>query len=341
MGHGQAIDELRSIVIAVPIVWLLPGFLLLAVGCCWLALHYARRRQLYDQPGERRSHRVATARGGGAGMVLALLLALAAGICWLPAWRPELGVFSLALLLVAGVGWWDDHRPLPALHRLLVHVVAGGLLAALVWRDGGGLWWSLAAFALTVGLINIWNFMDGINGLAASQAMLVALCMALWLPGDLALAAWLVALACLAFLPFNFPRARIFMGDVGSGALGLLMAALALLVVRKGEVEVPLLVLWPMSVFLVDAGFTLLTRVWRGDAWMQAHTEHLYQWYIKAGASHPAVSIGYALSTSMLVGGAWYLSAAPAAIVLPLSVTLWLAGGLIWHWRRAALRRTC
>lgn len=326
---------------AVPTVWLLPGFFLLAVGCCALALRYARARQLYDQPGERRSHRVATARGGGAGIVLALLLALTAGICWLPAWRLEMGVFSLALLLVAGVGWWDDHRPLPAMRRLLVHMLAGGLLAILVWRDGGGLWWSLAAFALTVSLINIWNFMDGINGLAASQAALVALCMGLWLPGGLAAAAWLVALACLAFLPFNFPHARIFMGDVGSGALGLLMAALAILVVRKGELEASLLVLWPMSVFLVDAGFTLLTRIWRGDAWMQAHTEHLYQWYIKAGASHAVVSAGYALVTSVLVGWGWFLSATPAATVLPLSVVLWLAGGLIWQWRRAALRRAC
>lgn len=327
--------------IPVPTVWLLPGFFLLAVGCCWLALHYARRRQLYDQPGERRSHRVATARGGGAGMVLSLLLALAAGMYWLPAWRWDIGVFSLALLLVAGVGWWDDHRPLPALQRLLVHIIAGGLLAALVWRDGGGLWWSLAAFALTVGLINIWNFMDGINGLAASQAALVALCMGLWLPGGLALSAWLVALACLAFLPFNFPRARIFMGDVGSGALGLLMAALAIVVVRRGSVASPLLVLWPMSLFLVDAGFTLLTRVWRGDAWMQAHTEHLYQWYIKAGVGHPAVTIGYALITSLLVAGAWLASGMPSSIVLPLSVTLWVGGGLVWRWRRTALRGAC
>lgn len=316
------------------------AFFMLALLCCWLALQYARKRQLLDQPGERRSHQVATPRGGGAGVVAALLLAAGAAALMLPAWRVELLVSALALALVAGIGWWDDHRPLPAIHRLLVHMLAGVLLAGLVWRDGGGPLWSLLAFALTVGLINIWNFMDGINGLAVSQAALVAMFMAIWLPADLAPAAWLVALACLAFLPFNFPRARIFLGDVGSGALGLLMALLAILVVRRGQGVAPIMVLWPMSVFLVDAGFTLLVRICRGDRWMQAHTEHLYQWYIKCGAGHAAVTLGYGLVT--LVCGVLALkgSGMDTAWTLLLSVLLWSLAGMIWGWRRSMLIAT-
>ncbi len=317
--------------------WILLVFFVCALGCCWLALHYARRFQLVDHPGERRSHRVATPRGGGAGIVASLLLATLIGALVLPAWRLELLVFGLALVLVAGIGWWDDHRPLPALTRLLVHMLAGGLLAALVWRDGAGLVWSLAAFALTVGLINIWNFMDGINGLAVSQAGLVALVMGYWLPGGLASSAWLVALACLAFLPFNFPRARIFLGDVGSGALGLLMACLTILVVRRSENVQPLVALWPMSVFLIDAGFTLLTRICRGDRWMQAHAEHLYQWYIKSGATHAAVTLSYGLITLLLMAAAMLMAGESLGRAVVASLLLWGAGVLIWKWRRSAL----
>lgn len=312
-------------------------FFMLALLCCWLALLYARKRQLLDQPGERRSHQVATPRGGGAGVVAVLLLASGVVAVMAPAWRVELLVSALALALVAGIGWWDDHRPLPAIQRLLVHMLAGALLAGLVWRDGGGLAWSLLAFALTVGLINIWNFMDGINGLAVSQAALVAVFMGVWLPADLAPAAWLVALACLAFLPFNFPRARIFLGDVGSGALGLLMAVLAILVVRRGQEVAPIVVLWPMTVFLVDAGFTLLVRICRGDSWMQAHTEHLYQWHIKRGSSHAAVTLGYGLVTSMFGVLALKSSGMDTAWTLLLSVLMWSLAGMIWGWRRSML----
>ena len=319
--------------------WILLGFFLVAVLGCWLALQYARGRQLVDQPGERRSHQVATPRGGGAGIVAALLLACVGAALWLPGARLELLVFALALILVAGIGWWDDHRPLPALGRLMVHGLAAALLAALVWRDGGGLFWSLAAFAVTVGLINIWNFMDGINGLAVSQAALVAAVLALWLPGGLALTGWLVAVACLAFLPFNFPLARIFLGDVGSGALGLLIAALAILVVRTAPAVEPVIVLWPMTVFLVDAGFTLLTRICRGDRWMQAHTEHLYQWYIKSGASHTQVTLAYALITLLLAVFSLCLSAVSMPWAWGLSLLLWMGGGLIWKLCRGRLTR--
>jgi UDP-N-acetylmuramyl pentapeptide phosphotransferase/UDP-N-acetylglucosamine-1-phosphate transferase len=317
--------------------WSLLFFFMLAGLCCWLALQYARRRQLLDQPGERRSHQVATPRGGGAGVVLALLLACAAASLMLPDWRMELLVSGLALVLVGGIGWWDDHRPLPALTRLLVHMIAAALLALLVWRDGGGLGWSLLAFCLTVGLINIWNFMDGINGLAVSQAALVAIFFGFLLPSGLSMLAWLVALACLAFLPFNFPRARIFLGDVGSGALGLLMALLAILVVRRGELREPLLVLWPMSVFLVDAGFTLLVRICRGDRWMQAHTEHLYQWCIKRGAGHTAVTLAYALASIGCGLLAMAQAGAGMSWALIMSAVLWIVLGTVWIWCRSRL----
>ncbi len=255
----------------------------------WGARHYALRRNLMDQPGERRSHGVATPRGGGIAIVLTLLLAAAAGAVLWPGARWPLAVVSLGLVLVAGIGWWDDHRPLPALRRLVVHVVAAALVAALVWQASGNPWQALLALLFTTSLINIWNFMDGINGIATTQAVLAGVAFALVLPGPLALAGWVLAAACLGFLPFNYPKGRIFMGDVGSGALGYAIAALLCLASVETDISW-LLLLVPLTAFLVDAGFTLLSRMLSGQNWMEPHTQHLYQRAVKRGAGHTSVT---------------------------------------------------
>lgn len=273
-----------------PSWWIgLPAVLAVAAALTWCARHYALRRNLLDQPGERRSHGVATPRGGGIAIVVTLLLAALAGAVAWPLARLPLGVFALGLALVAGIGWWDDHRPLPAVRRLLVHVVAAAMLGGLVWQATGNPWQAALAVLFTTSLINIWNFMDGINGIATSQAILAGVAFALVLPGPLALAGVVLALACLGFLPFNFPRARIFMGDVGSGALGYAVAALVCLASVSTTVSW-LLLLVPLTAFLVDAGFTLLTRMLSGQRWMEPHTQHLYQKAVKGGATHTSVT---------------------------------------------------
>ncbi|AWH21231.1 glycosyltransferase family 4 protein [Stenotrophomonas sp. S48] len=273
--------------------WLVMGALLglalLSAGLTWAARGYALRRQLLDQPGERRSHSVATPRGGGIAIVISLLVAAGAAM-W--AWPDAAGsvlVASLGLVLVAGIGWWDDHRPLPAVRRLCVHVVAAALLAGLVKLHGGS--WLLAALVLffTTSLINIWNFMDGINGIASSQAVIAALGLAPVLPWPYSLAAIALGLACLGFLPFNFPKAKIFMGDVGSGALGYAVSVVLAIASLKTNIQWMLLLV-PISPFLVDAGFTLLARMLSGQRWMEPHTQHVYQRAVQAGASHAQVT---------------------------------------------------
>jgi len=158
------------------------GLALLSAALTWAARGYALRRQLMDQPGERRSHSVATPRGGGIAIVISLLVAAVAAMWAWPVAIPSLLVASLGLVLVAGIGWWDDHRPLPALRRLLVHFIAAGLLAALVKVHGGSWLLALLVLVFTASLINIWNFMDGINGIASSQAVVAALGFAVVLP---------------------------------------------------------------------------------------------------------------------------------------------------------------
>lgn len=252
------------------------GLAALAAVLTWLTRVYALRRGLMDAPGERRSHSVATPRGGGIAIVVTVLL----GCVW-QAWNAEPGqgtpvvLFAVGLALVAGIGWLDDHRPLSARLRFSIHLIAAGLLAIALWRLGYAVWLVVAGFCLAASLINIWNFMDGINGLAASQAAIAAAGLALVLPAGWSLLAIALCGGCLGFLPFNFPRARIFLGDVGSGALGYALAALT--VVAATRTTVPILSLMPLTLFSVDAGFTLSRRVLSGEPWWQPHTTHAYQ----------------------------------------------------------------
>ena len=267
----------------------------------WASIAYARRYNLVDQPGQRRSHAQATPRGGGIGIVVAALLASAVSMAVAASRDFAVPALVLAILLVASVGWIDDHRGLGARPRLLAHGLAAIVLVGSAGAQSGLFMSGLSpteAALLVVALlavvwsINLHNFMDGIDGLLASQALFVLAVMAglAAASGQVPEAALtgLFAAATLGFLPFNFPRARVFMGDVGSGVLGLLVA-----VVVGWQ-----MLAWPValasgliacSAFVVDATATLLTRMLRGRRWYSAHREHLYQWLVRGGRSHAAV----------------------------------------------------
>lgn len=280
--------------------WMLLHFAVAAAGT-WLAIRYALRRNLLDQPGERRSHATATPRGGGIAIVVAVLL----GITWLAARQPEhvwpLASCALGLILVAGIGWVDDHVALPAWPRLLVQALAASMVAWAVHRTTAVIPDALFAFALVMVMVNVWNFMDGIDGLAASQAAIAAAGLAL-VPGA-GPWAWLAAglfAAIAGFLPFNFPRARVFLGDVGSGALGYLLALLILAAFISHRSQWPFLLL-PASVFLIDAGFTLAMRMLQRERWWEPHVRHAYQSWSRRLGSHVPVTMAYAVSSLLAV----------------------------------------
>ena len=280
--------------------WALLAFALALAGT-WLARHYALRRALLDHPGERRSHDRPTPRGGG----IAIVLAVSPVLAWLAARAPGQAAPWLLLgagwLAVAGIGWRDDHRHVPPGVRMAVHVLGAALLAVALVAMGAGTAQAATGFALAVVLVNVWNFMDGIDSLAASQALLAALAYAGFAGGgDTALLGVAVAAACAGFLPFNLPRARIFLGDVGSGALGYLLAVLAsLALLRTPWPQSPLLLL-PLLVFGVDASLTLARRILRGEPWWQAHAQHAYQhWARRAG--HGRVAAAYLAATCVAV----------------------------------------
>ncbi|WP_036148404.1 MraY family glycosyltransferase [Lysobacter antibioticus] len=294
----------------------------------WLARVYALHSRLIDEPGERRSHSVATPRGGGIAIVAAVLIATAALGIRFPSHAPLALAFGIGLLAIAGIGWVDDHRPLSPWLRLGVHAFAAALLAFAVWYVLGNVWLALAAFALAVGLTNVWNFMDGINGMAASQAALVALAL-VWLGGPvwswLALA---LLAACVGFLPFNFPRARIFMGDVGSGAIGYAVAALCVLAASGLGLRSGLLLL-PLAAFMVDSGLTLLRRVRRGERWWTPHTQHAYQvWARRIG--HTRVTLAYAVFTLLSVVCVRYVTEVRTGFILCMAAAWYMSGAFFW-----------
>jgi len=280
---------------------LLFACILSALITLW-ARRYALTRQLMDLPDDqRRSHQTPTPRGGGLGIVCVLLLTLTAfALCCDPPSRPPALLSAAGLVLVAGIGWWDDHRHIPALWRLTVHAIAALLLGAAV-HIAGGTWLVIAIVGISaLVLINVWNFMDGIDGIAASQAMIAATGYAL-LDAPGALLGWILAAALAGFLPFNFPKARIFLGDVGSGAIGYALALLVALNLLHPPLK-PELLLLPVSVFMTDASLTLLRRIARGEPWWQAHVQHAYQRWAKGAGSHIPVTLAYALGTTIATG---------------------------------------
>lgn len=257
------------------------------------------------------------------------------------------------VLIVAAVGWLDDHRSLGAGIRLCAHVLAVFvsllpiLLIDVATLSGNPVMpWVLAALALVciaaVWSINLHNFMDGIDGLLATQCAFVLGASVLLMAPAPTLAQLLGiagTAAVLGFLPFNFPRARVFLGDVGSGPLGLLVGTVAVL--AAGNARLPLaasLVL--ASAFVLDASLTLASRIVRGRRWYTRHREHLYQWLARSGRSHARVVAVYAL---------WNLLVAlPVAAAIPrvgagagwaLAGAVYAAGAATWIVAKRRLSR--
>jgi UDP-N-acetylmuramyl pentapeptide phosphotransferase/UDP-N-acetylglucosamine-1-phosphate transferase len=318
----------------------------------WLAIEYAKLAQMHDVPGARRRHVQVTVRGAGIGFV-AVIVAAWSGLGLAMGPGDPLGRWALCsalgIALVAAVSWIDDRRGLAVWPRLLTHAVAAGIVLFGAWPGLHTHYPLVVVLAVPVVLmlpaINFWNFIDGINGMAASQGVVVAAGLAAlaWLATDLP-AAWFGAIAAgavIGFVPFNFPRARGFMGDVGSASLGLIVVCLSLIPLRPGGPPLEAGVLLAAVVFL-DTGLTLLWRMVRRPPrrWYTAHREHLYQWLTRSGWSHTRSTLIYfafsagAASIVLLIGPQRPKHMLIAAIVF------YLLGAVLWRFARDfALRR--
>ena len=304
-----------------------------------------RRRAILDHPNERSSHNVATPRGAGLAVVgallagwLALALIYSGGGLWL-----ILGAGAA----LAAFSWLDDLRGLGVAPRLAVQAgaVAAGLFSlspdALVFQGTLPLVVDrLIAGLLWLWFINLYNFMDGIDGItgvetAAIAGGMVVLGAALGTTPILAGFALIALAAGAAFLPWNWHPARIFLGDVGSVPLGFLMGWLLLALAAGGQWAAALIL---PAYYLSDATLTLARRAARGEAVWRAHREHAYQRSVRGGRSHDA--------TVTLIGGANLglvgLAAAsvlwPGATLPTLGAAVVLTGALLWYLPRPMTR---
>ncbi|WP_225438344.1 MraY family glycosyltransferase [Candidatus Frankia nodulisporulans] len=261
-----------------------------------------RRLAAIDEVTARSSHRAPTVRGGGVAVVLGLFVGVLTAVLVAKHDGPNLLPFTAAATLFGLIGLAEDVGGVTAMRRLALHVAAAfvitamTVLAAVLGDPTPGL---AAVLAVTVcaplwitGFVNVFNFMDGINGISGMSAALaggtLAALGALRDAPAVSAGGILVAATALGFLPYNFPRARIFLGDVGSYTLG---AVIAVLTTQAVLVGVPLeAALAPSALYLADTSVTLLRRVRAGEPWHTAHRSHAYQRLTIAGWTHPQVT---------------------------------------------------
>ena len=299
---------------------LIASFLLTKV-----AYHLALKKNVFDIPNERSSHSIPTPRGGGLGIVLTFLPALLL-LRYLDAISNA--VFATLLgggALIALVGWMDDLKPLAARWRFVIHAIAAGW--SIYWIGGVttltfgqhsiqlGFLGDILTFFGILWMINLYNFMDGIDGLAAGETLSTGLAggflLLLWGGSNLAWVTILLAACCAGFLILNWPPAKIFMGDIGSGFIGY---CLAILWVASSQTNSATFWVWPilLSIFIADATFTLTFRIVRGEVWHQAHRTHAYQKLTQIGWSHLQVTSLVLFSNFFILFPlAWYVMKNP------------------------------
>jgi UDP-N-acetylmuramyl pentapeptide phosphotransferase/UDP-N-acetylglucosamine-1-phosphate transferase len=315
---------------------LLPLAVAIATGLlCWIAtgvlIPILRRRDVFDRPNERSSHRVATPRGGGIAVTGSVLLV------WLALYRAgsvTTGMIGVAVGagVLAVVSWVDDLRGLSPGVRLLAQFVAVaiGILVLPETHNPLGAWLGPALYFAGVGLIWIWwinlfNFMDGIDGLAASEAAAIG-------GGSLAfasvgngidppaalLAAGLIG-ASIGFLAWNWAPARIFLGDVGSVPLGYLSGVLLLGLAARGHWKIALIL--PLY-FLADATITVFRRLVHGERIWQAHRQHFYQRAVRDGLDHAAVVKRVIAADLLLIGCGWASENGGGTVALGVAIVI-------------------
>lgn len=277
---------------------------MLSWALTWLVLRYALAKNIMDHPNLRSSHLVPTPRGGGVAFVAAFLITVP--------FVAHLGFVtlagSLALmgagLFLAVLGFLDDHGHIEAHWRLLGHFSACAL--AVFWLGGMPsvrffVWdlpvnWLADLFAVfyLVWMLNLYNFMDGIDGIAGVEAVSVCLGIAClyWLSGipGLMILPLLLAAAVIGFLCWNFPPARIFMGDAGSSFLGFILAVLS---IQASHINKAYFWSWLilLGVFIVDATFTLARRAVQGAKIYEAHRSHAYQQATTVFGAHLPITL--------------------------------------------------
>lgn len=297
----------------------------------WALVYFLPRLSVIDAPSERSNHAVPIPRGGGLSVVLAtLFFLLVSGIST---------ALFIAVILAGVISFADDCKSQPVLRRLLVHAIAALLAVSIITPPifQGYLPYlldhALAALVL-IFFMNIFNFMDGIDELSAMQTTslclgIVAIVIAMpSLPDFPALDALVLAGAMLGFWFFNRHPAQIFLGDVGSIPVGLLLGTLLLVLASQGQWVASLIL---PAYYFADACSTLLSRLLRGKKLHEAHSEHAYQQAVRCGLSHRAV-VSHILTLNLLLIALAVLSTLGVQYALASLTLAYVASGVLVAW---------
>jgi len=303
-----------------------------------LVIPWLKRAGHYDIPTVRSSHRIAVPRGGGLAMLVGAVVGVA--LLWLlgatghgPNPSPRLWPLAVVPIAMGALGFVEDARGLGIRARLLGQLAissAGG--SWLIATDHRTLLWVAPAALAIAGYVNITNFMDGINGISGLHGVIAGAAFLLLgvsrHDATLQVTAMLLAASSLAFLPWNAPQARVFLGDCGSYYIGAVVATLAITAIHSAA---PLeLVLAPAAVYIVDTAWTMWSRYRRGESVRESHRSHVYQRLTDLGFSHVESAAVVTAATGAIVGMAWLSTAEGIGVrVLADTVALLLLLGYV------------
>lgn len=288
---------------------------IVSLSLTYAARYFALRHNLLDHPNQRSSHIIPTPRGGG----IAIVLTFCAALIYL--WLQEFIATALFLALIislpiiAILGFYDDLYRMKARTRVSIHFATAAfalyLLDGLPVLDFGTYQFNLQLIGTIIGVIsivwltNLYNFMDGIDGLSGTEGLFVSISggLILWfnapLHQDIALLFFMLAASIAGFTVFNWPPAKIFLGDVGSGFLGFVIAILGIESSKQTSLSISFWIIL-LAVFICDATFTVIKRALHGKPWYAAHREHAYQRLLALGASHQQITLAI-VALNMLV----------------------------------------
>ncbi|MFT4563049.1 MAG: Fuc2NAc and GlcNAc transferase [Gammaproteobacteria bacterium] len=325
--------------------------LVLSFALTLLMLNYARKRNLVDIPNARSLHQTPVPRGGGGAILIATSLCSvfillqfeltdAVFLAWIAC-----GV-ALGLL-----GWLDDHRNLSSAPRFACQLAVAAVFTVVLssapgttmpsYFTGYYLAYLLAATIGIVWMVNLYNFMDGADGYAASEALLVAGCGAVIVGSRCAdlpsLLAWSVAGSAAGFLIWNWQPAKIFMGDVGSYFIGFQFAALVAYDTFRGPGPWVWLIL--LAPFTVDSSLTLISRILQRERWWQAHRSHVYQLVVLGGWSHARLVVSLWIVTLLVLAPAAALTVIEPEWAFVVTALVYALAAIIWTVIRNKLSR--
>ncbi len=265
------------------------GLFVLSIVLTYSIRSYANKKAIYDIPNERSSHSTPTPRGGG----LAIMIVFYIGLVYFQESIDSTLFYALLCAIpIALISLVDDVLTISSKVRFFIQSVSAAM--ALYFLGGvfsfdfilfelQGWWLNIIAFIAMIWLTNLYNFLDGIDGYAGSEAVMVGLGLFLFFHNPLGL---VIVAACLGFLLFNWHKASIFMGDVGSATLGFIFAVFVFYDTSHGSIVIWLVLL---SLFWFDATLTLIRRYRNGEVVTQAHKKHAYQRLTQSGWSHDKV----------------------------------------------------